>query len=159
MQSPLKPHSENRKSDAETLVSRKICLFHQEVRYKETVMKVRELIKELKEQGLDVHDEYALESNPPYVALYYSEKMHGRKFLELVIPSDCGVKEKAKEAEFTRVKFHEETVLSPINLKNLSSGDEGPINRQVKIEELIKDNVVAVATMSYNKVKELYESK
>lgn len=32
MQSPLKPHSENRKSDAETLVSRKICLFHQEVR-------------------------------------------------------------------------------------------------------------------------------
>ena len=122
-------------------------------------MKVRELIKELKEQGLDVHDEYALESNPPYVALYYSEKMHGRKFLELVISSDCGVKEKAKEAEFTRVKFHEETVLSPINLKNLSSGDEGPINRQVKIEELIKDNVVAVATMSYNKVKELYESK
>ena len=127
--------------------------------YKETFMKVRELIKELKEQGLDVHDEYALESNPPYVALYYSEKMHGRKFLELVISSDCGVKEKAKEAEFTRVKFHEETVLSPINLKNLSSGDEGPINRQVKIEELIKDNVVAVATMSYNKVKELYESK
>ena len=122
-------------------------------------MKVRELIKELKEQGLDVHDEYALESNPPYAALYYSEKMQGRKFLELVIPSDCGVKEKAKEAEFTRVKFHEETVLSPINLKNLSSGAEGPINRQVKIEELIKDNVVAVATMSYNKVKELYESK
>ena len=32
MQSPLKPHSENRKSDAETLVSRKIYLFHQEVR-------------------------------------------------------------------------------------------------------------------------------
>ena len=44
-------------------------------------MKVRELIKELKERGLDVHDEYALKSNPPYVALYYSEKMRGRKFL------------------------------------------------------------------------------
>ena len=29
MQSPLKPHSENRKSDAETLVSRKIYLFSQ----------------------------------------------------------------------------------------------------------------------------------
>lgn len=127
-------------------------------------MKVRELIKELKEQGLDVHDEYALESKPPYVALYYSEKMQGTKFLELVIPSVYGVdktkeaEEKAKEAVFTRVKFHEETVL-PTNFKDLPSGDKGPINRQVKIEELIKDNVVAVATASYNKVKELYESK
>ena len=32
MQSPLKPHSENRRFDAETLVSRKIYFFHQEVR-------------------------------------------------------------------------------------------------------------------------------
>ena len=128
-------------------------------------MKVRELIKELKEQGLDVHDEYALESKPPYVALYYSEKMQGTKILELVIPSVYGVdktkeaEEKAKEAVFIRVKFHEETVLPTINFKDLPSGDKGPINRQVKIEELIKDNVVAVATASYNKVKELYESK
>ena len=156
MQSPLKPHSENRKSDAETLVSRKIYLFHQEVRYKETVMKVRELIKELKEQGLDVHDEYALESNPPYVALYYSEKMHGRKFLELVIPSDCGVKEKAEEAEFTRVKFHKETV-SPASILGVieETSDNGPITKQIKIENCSDDDSIEVAVSSYNVVKEL----
>ena len=119
-------------------------------------MKVRELIKELKERGLDVHDEYALESKPPYVALYYSEKMHGSKFLELVIPSDRGVKEKAKEAEFTRVKFHKETV-SPTSLLEFieKTRDDGPITKRIKVENCSNEDSIEIAISSYNVVKEL----
>ncbi len=85
--------------------------------------------------------------------------MQGTKFLELVIPSVYGV-DKTKEAEekakavFTRVSSMKKQSYLPLILKTYQAVIKVH-HRQVKIEELIKDNVVAVATASYNKVKEL----
>lgn len=109
-------------------------------------MKVRELIKELKERGLDVHDEYALKSNPPYVALYYSEKMRGRKFLEIY---------EDKNNDVTRVKFHKETV-SPTSLLEFieKTGDGSPITKQIKVGNGSNEDYIEVAISSYNVVKE-----
>lgn len=68
----------------------------------------------------------------------------GRKFLEIYNKDDV-----------TWVKFHGEATLHPGLLrKTKSSGDDRPINREIKFEDN-RNDVIAVAVASYYEIQKV----
>ena len=105
-------------------------------------MKVNDLIDLLQDGTLKFEERV----NEVYSSLYSPTVNTGRKFLEV---------HKNKKNDVTWVKFHGEATLhSGLLRKTKPSGDDGPINREIKFEDN-RNDVISVAVASYYEVQKL----
>ncbi|WP_449458317.1 hypothetical protein [Streptococcus suis] len=103
-------------------------------------MKVIDLIDLLQDGTL----KFEYKENGKYFSLYSPIIDTGRKFLEIYNKNDV-----------TWVKFHGEATLhSGLLRKTKSSGDKGPINREIKFEDN-RNDVIAVAVASYYEIQKV----
>ena len=103
-------------------------------------MKVIDLIDLLQDGAL----KFEKKGNGKYFSLYSPTIDTGRKFLEIYNKDDV-----------TWVKFHGEATLhSGLLRKTKSSGDKGPINREIKFEDN-RNDVIAVAVASYYEIQKV----
>ena len=129
-------------------------------------MRIGEMIDQLESQGLTI-DIFAYDRKPTISVFYLDHKKRGNKFIEIHGKEDKSIDflyenmEVAKEDYYKKydvsiVKFHGEATLhSGLLRKTKSSGDDGPINREIKFEDN-RNDVIAIAVASYEKVKSKY---
>ena len=129
-------------------------------------MRIGEMIDQLEHQGLKI-DIFAYKKEAAVSVFYLDHKKRGNKFIEIYGKKDKSVdflyenKEVAKQDCYKKydvsiVKFHKETV-SPASLLGVieKTRDNGPITKQIKIENCSDEDSIEVAVSSYNVVKEL----
>lgn len=106
-------------------------------------MKVNDLIDLLQDGTLKFEEK----ENGKYFSLYSPTIDTGRKFLE--------IHHKINEDDITWVKFHGEATLhSGLLRKTKPSGDDRPINREIKFEDN-RNDVIAVAVASYYEIQKV----
>ena len=129
-------------------------------------MRIGEMIDQLENQGLKI-DIFAYDGKPTISVFYLDHKKRGNKFIEIYGKKDKSIdflyenKEVAKQDCYKKydvsiVKFHKETI-SPTSLLEFieKTSDDGPITKQIKIENCSDEDSIEVAVSSYNVVKEL----
>lgn len=128
-------------------------------------MRIGEMIDQLENQGLKI-DIFAY-TEQVTVSVYLDHKKKGNKFIEIYGKKDKSIDflyenmEAAKQDCYKKydvsiVKFHKETV-SPTSLLGVieETRDNGPITKQIKLENCSDEDSIEVAVSSYNVVKEL----
>jgi hypothetical protein len=129
-------------------------------------MRIGEMIDQLENQGLKI-DIFAYDGKPTISVFYLDHKKRGNKFIEIYGKKDNSIDflyenmEVAKQDYYKKydvsiVKFHKETI-SPTSLLEFieKTSDDGPITKQIKIENCSDEDSIEVAVSSYNVVKEL----
>ena len=129
-------------------------------------MRIGEMIDQLENQGLKI-DIFAYNGKPTISVFYLDHKKRGNKFIEIYGKKDNSIDflyenmEVAKQDYYKKydvsiVKFHKETI-SPTSLLEFieKTSDDGPITKQIKIENCSDEDSIEVAVSSYNVVKEL----
>ncbi len=129
-------------------------------------MRIGEMIDQLENQGLKI-DIFAYKEKATVSVFYLDHKKRGNKFIEIYGKKDKSIDflyenmEAAKQDCYKKydvsiVKFHKETV-SPTSLLGVieKTRDDGPITKQIKLENCSDEDSIEVAVSSYNVVKEL----
>ena len=129
-------------------------------------MRIGEMVDQLENQGLKI-DIFAYDGQPTISVFYLDHKKRGNKFIEIYGKKDNSIDflyenmEVAKQDYYKKydvsiVKFHKETI-SPTSLLEFieKTSDDGPITKQIKIENCSDEDSIEVAVSSYNVVKEL----
>ena len=129
-------------------------------------MRIGEMVDQLENQGLKI-DIFAYDGKPTISVFYLDHKKRGNKFIEIYGKKDNFIDflyenmEVAKQDYYKKydvsiVKFHKETI-SPTSLLEFieKTSDDGPITKQIKIENCSDEDSIEVAVSSYNVVKEL----
>ncbi|MQQ53005.1 hypothetical protein GEZ89_08645 [Streptococcus mitis] len=129
-------------------------------------MRIGEMVDQLENQGLKI-DIFAYDGKPTISVFYLDHKKRGNKFIEIYGKKDNSIDflyenmEVAKQDYYKKydvsiVKFHKETI-SPTSLLEFieKTSDDGPITKQIKIENCSDEDSIEVAVSSYNVVKEL----
>ena len=124
------------------------------------------MVDQLENQGLKI-DIFAYDGKPTISVFYLDHKKRGNKFIEIYGKKDNSIDflyenmEVAKQDYYKKydvsiVKFHKETI-SPTSLLEFieKTSDDGPITKQIKIENCSDEDSIEVAVSSYNVVKEL----
>ena len=129
-------------------------------------MRIGEMVDQLENQGLKI-DIFAYDGKPTISVFYLDHKKRGNKFIEIYGKKDNSIDflyenmEVAKQDYYKKydvsiVKFHKETI-SPTSLLEFieKTSDDGPITKQIKIENCSDEDFIEIAVSSYNVVKEL----
>ncbi len=129
-------------------------------------MRIGEMIDQLENQGLKI-DIFAYKEKVTVSVFYLDHKKRGNKFIEIYGKKDkskdflyenmeAAKQDCYKKYDVSIVKFHKETV-SPTSLLGVieKTRDDGPITKQIKLENCSDEDSIEVAVSSYNVVKEL----